>query len=212
MRACVLVMLPSDAPPGSALTFEMPKSRSLTRTDPSLRFARKRFAGFRSRWTIPAEWTSPSPSHACIAYSMASPIGSDGVDCRSESRSRPSRYSITRYGAPPSSVPTSETRATYSLWMRAAARASRRNRPTASGLADACELRMNFSATRCSSCRCVATTTQPMPPSPSSRLTRYLPASTVPGGNGIEAGDDEPGPEMVMSLRGEDAGPDTCRP
>ena len=55
---------------------------------------------------------------------------------------------------------------------------------------------MNLSATRCSSCRCVATTTQPMPPSPSSRSTRYLPASTVPGrerhrrgGSGERAGD-----------------------
>ena len=36
-------------------------------------------------------------------------------------------------------------------------------------------------ATRCSSPRWVAATTTPMPPSPRTLSTRYLPATTVPG-------------------------------
>ena len=66
MSACVLVMPTSGGPPIDA-SFEMPKSSSLTRTEPSERFARKRFAGFRSRWTIPAACASARPSQACIA-------------------------------------------------------------------------------------------------------------------------------------------------
>ncbi len=84
MSACVLVMPPSEEPPGAVATFEIPKSSSLTRTEPSLRRARNRFAGFKSRWTIPAAWASPRPSHACIAYSMASAIG--GVRRRLQER------------------------------------------------------------------------------------------------------------------------------
>ncbi len=65
MSACVFVIPASDREPARAVIFEMPKSSSFTRSEPSLRFARKRFAGLRSRWTIPAACASARPSHAC---------------------------------------------------------------------------------------------------------------------------------------------------
>src|SRR5580658_822665 len=92
--------------------------------------------------------------------------------------SPPSRYSITMYGAP-SWVPTSRTRATCSLWIFTAARASRKKRWTISTLT-AIDGSKNLSATRCSRCRCVAAITMPIPPSPRTRSTRYFPATTSP--------------------------------
>ncbi len=67
MSACVLVIAISGVAPGAATSFEIPKSSSFMRTEPSVRRARKRFPGLRSRWTMPAAWASASPSHACIA-------------------------------------------------------------------------------------------------------------------------------------------------
>ncbi len=88
---------------------------------------------------------------------------------------------MTRNGVPsPSTVPTSLTRATYSLLTRAAMRASRRKRSTASVLRLASGSR-NFMATRCASPTCVAATTMPMPPSPMTSSTRYLSATRSPG-------------------------------
>ena len=40
--------------PWRGVTFEIPKSRTLTTDEPSARRARKMFAGFRSRCTMPA--------------------------------------------------------------------------------------------------------------------------------------------------------------
>ena len=51
------------ARPSSAFSFARPKSRILTR--PS--FVRKRFSGFRSRWTIPFSCAAASPCAICTA-------------------------------------------------------------------------------------------------------------------------------------------------
>src|SRR5262249_37250365 len=72
---------------------------------------------------------------------------------------------MTRYGAPLGIVPTSNTRATCSLRMRAAARPSCRKRPTTSLLASASGKR-NLIATCSPSCLCRAATTTPIPPRP----------------------------------------------
>jgi hypothetical protein len=43
---------------------EIPKSSTLTSGEPSALCATKRFAGFKSRWTIPSECASATASHA----------------------------------------------------------------------------------------------------------------------------------------------------
>ena len=98
---------------------------------------------------------------------------------RTWSRSSPSMYSMTMYGAPEGSVPTSMTRATCSQRIFAAARASRVNRSATLGWEDACG-NGNFSATRCSSSRCIAATTTPIPPTPRMRSTLKLARDDVP--------------------------------
>ena len=83
------------------------------------------------------------------------------------------------YGAPVSSRPTSVTRATCSLLIFTAARASRSKRATASALRSASGSR-NLIATASSSTRWCAATTTPMPPCPSTRSMRYFPARSCP--------------------------------
>jgi hypothetical protein len=70
--------------------------------------------------------------------------------------------------------------ATCSPAIFAAARASRTKRATASGLERPSDKR-NLRATFVSSCTWWAATTTPIPPAPSTRSTRYLPASRSPG-------------------------------
>ena len=124
MSALVLVRLtPAEVVPDSI--FEMPKSRTLTAGEPSARRAKNRLAGLRSRCTIPSEWACASASQACSTYRTASAMATRPQAAISSSRSRPSRYSSTMYGAPLSSVPTSRTRATCSLLIFAAIFASR---------------------------------------------------------------------------------------
>ena len=53
--------IPGSSPP-SVVSFEIPKSSSFTEGEPSALRVTKRFEGFRSRWTIPAAWTSASAS------------------------------------------------------------------------------------------------------------------------------------------------------
>src|SRR6266478_5584469 len=71
-------------------------------------------------------------------------------------------------------------RTTCSLWMPAAARASRKKRATAwaSWLTPGV---MSLMAMRWPSSMCSTRTTTPMPPAPRVDSTRYLPASTSPG-------------------------------
>ncbi len=70
---------------------------------------------------------------------------------------------MTMYGEPVSSVPTSMTRATCSLWIETAARASRRKRSVASSRF-AASGRRNLTATFCRKATWCAATTTPMPP------------------------------------------------
>jgi hypothetical protein len=57
--------------------------------------ATKRFAGFRSRWTIPIACASAIASQACSRKSTAVSTGSGPCCSRRSDRSPPSRYSIT---------------------------------------------------------------------------------------------------------------------
>ena len=174
----VLVIPNSGTAPGT-VTLEIPKSNTLTHGLPSTRRVTNKFAGLRSRCTMPRAWASAIASHACSKNSIASGTARAPLRRTHAPRSSPCRYSITMYGEPLSSVPTSDTRATCSLLILTAARASRAKRSTASGLASASGSK-NFSATRSSSCRWVAATTMPMPPWPSTRSIRNFPAKIWP--------------------------------
>jgi hypothetical protein len=50
--------------PSSATAFDTPKSSTFTSPDPSVRRVRKRFAGFKSRCTMPRACASATASHA----------------------------------------------------------------------------------------------------------------------------------------------------
>jgi hypothetical protein len=74
--------------------FEIPKSSTLT-TSRSPTVQRKRFAGLRSRCTIPSPWASCIAPAVCSTRSTARATGIAPVLPISASRSRPSRYSMT---------------------------------------------------------------------------------------------------------------------
>ena len=121
-RAPVCVLVPLVA----SRSLAIPKSRTLT--DPSR--VRKRFCGFRSRWTIPfslaAERTSRSPCAiaSTISAGMRLPRFS-----QSASSVAPSRSSMTRK-ADPSSATSSSRTATEPGWFTVLATyPSRRKRP-----------------------------------------------------------------------------------
>ena len=59
----VCVSAPSVGSPAPVI-FEMPKSSTLMMRRLSDRFARKRFDGLRSRWTMPSACASAMASHA----------------------------------------------------------------------------------------------------------------------------------------------------
>ena len=134
-----------------------------------------------SRWMIP---------EACAVCSAAQDLQGEvhraldveppALRARSCARSQPSRNSITRYGAPVGIRPTSNTLTTWSLSICEAATPSFTKRSTAPWSASTAGL-MNFSATGARRSMCVALATAPIPPSPSSCSTRYLPSSTSPG-------------------------------
>jgi hypothetical protein len=110
--------------------------------------------------------------------SAAVEIASGPFVASSVPRSWPPSSSITMNGQP-FSVPTSDTRHTFSPRSRADDCASRMNRSTTFWFVviDAC---MNLSATGVPSCKCVAANTMPIPPAPIMRSMRYLPATMVP--------------------------------
>ena len=86
---------------------------------------------------------------------------------------------MTRYGAPDGMRPTSKTFTTWSLSIWEAATPSFTKRSTAPCSASTAGL-MNLRATGARRIRCVAFATAPMPPSPRSFSTRYLPSRTSP--------------------------------
>ncbi len=94
IRAAVLVSDSSSTElPVSA--FEMPKSSTFTRREPSARRARNKLPGFRSRCTTPAACASAKASMACKTNSTASRIGKRATRRSSSAMSFPSRNSIT---------------------------------------------------------------------------------------------------------------------
>ena len=159
--------------------FEIPKSSTLISAVPSGRHVTNRFAGLTSRWTMPIACASASASQVWSTSSTAHGTGSRPRSTSSAPRSWPSRNSMTMYGMPDSNVPTSDTRATYSLLSFTAACASRMNRSVASRSSDT-SCRSILIATRSLSCRCVHSATTPMPPWPRIDSTRYFPRKTVP--------------------------------
>ena len=179
--------------PGSL--FEMPKSSTLSSGVPSAPRVRKRFAGLRSRWTMPSACASASASQACEHH--VDDLPDRQLLAREARRDRRPR------GTP------SPCTARRSRACRRRARARRARFEPHGGARLAQEalddlLRSpstsgsrNLIATGWSSCRCVAATTTPMPPWPSTRSTRYLPANTDPIGtigmtvvNGLAARND----------------------
>ncbi len=126
MRDPSAVRLCASTPVAGA--FEMPKSSTFTSTESSMRRVAKRFAGLRSRCTMPSACASATASHAWRTRPATAGTGIGPSRRRTSERSMPTRYSMTMYGAPFSSAPTSRTRATCSLVSATAARASRRKR------------------------------------------------------------------------------------
>lgn len=98
MSACVRVMAMSEPDADRPVSLEIPKSSTLTACSPSDRTTQKRFAGFRSRWTIPIAWASAIASQACSTNSTACSTGNAPRSLSHAERSRPSRYSMTMYG------------------------------------------------------------------------------------------------------------------
>ncbi len=147
---------------------------------PSGSTSRNRFAGLRSRWTMPFACASAIASQAWSRYSAASASGSAPLFSMTDARSEPVRCSMTMYGAPESSLPWSWTFITCLLWSCAAACASRSNRSTAPFTATARGC-ITLIAKRLPSVTCRAATTIPIPPAPSTFSTRYFEATTSPG-------------------------------
>ena len=162
------------------VVFEIPKSRTLTRASRPGAGRRKRFAGLRSRWTMPSACASASASHAWSTKSTASLEGQRAAPPGRSPRSSPSRYSITMYGAPSSSVPTSSDARdvlAHDLGPPPAPRArSARPRPRSSRASG----RRNLSATRCSSSRCVRADDDPHPADAEDALDAVLAGDDIP--------------------------------
>ena len=72
-----VVVIPTPCPAIEVpVTFEIPKSSTLTDNEPSARRMTNRLAGFRSRCTMPSPCASAMASHACSANSTACSMGS----------------------------------------------------------------------------------------------------------------------------------------
>ena len=144
------------------------------------------FSGFRSRCTIPASCARTSARTIGTAISTARAAGMRAPASRPRN-GVPSRYSSTMYGVPSNSSTSWMT--TMLSWLsRAVVRASIRKRSVCSG-----ELVVrNFIATRRPSFVSRASTTRPMPPRPSSRMTSYAP-TRKPVGSWAALVDSSPG-------------------
>ena len=144
-----------------------PKSVSRTRPPSSTRM----LAGFTSLWTSPRAWAAASPA-ATAAPTRATSRGGTGSPGRSRSaRVPPEMYSMTRYGAGPSSR-TAWTGTTWSPRTAAAARASRANLRRAEGLAARAGA-ITLTATTRSRAGSRARRTTPIPPRPMTSKTSY---------------------------------------
>ena len=151
----------------SVVTLEMPKSSTLTTGGPSRSCARNRFAGLRSRWTMPARAPRRGPR---------TPGGRSSTACATAAGRAPRRaareiaalevlhHHVRRAVVELADVEDARDVLALELGRRPAPRArSARRRPGARRRSG----RRNLMATRSSSSRCVAATTTPMPPAPS---------------------------------------------
>ncbi len=162
--ALVRVSPPSpSAPP----TLAMPKSRSIGCTTPGLGTESIKLPGLRSRWTIPAAWVAATADSTGSIRSTADVTGSASSRRRRAVNVSPSRYSITRKGAPPS-IPTSNTPTMCGCSRAAVACASWRKRAFISGCCAmfGCS---TLTATRLPRGLRVASYTAPKAPAPSAR-------------------------------------------
>ncbi len=108
---------------------------------------------------------------------------------------------MTMNVAPFGSVPISKTRTTFSLWIDAAARASRMKRAVAPERSAFCGAR-NLIATLRPREVSSAPSTTPIPPRPMMASTRYFPSSTSPGcGSWFMGGANGPGRVLFMGSR-----------
>ncbi len=112
-------------------SFEIPKSSTFSRGDPSGRRGDEEVGGLEIAMNDPDRAPRRAPRTPAASGRRAGRWSAAGAG--SLTRSVPSRYSSTMYGAPVSSEPTSSTRATCSLLRRTTAWASRRKRCTTSG-------------------------------------------------------------------------------
>ncbi len=149
----------SEPAASSPNTFARPKSRSFA----SPRSVTNTFAGFRSRCRIPAAWAASSASATCEPSSSTRSVGNGRPDTRCLSV-WPCIRSMAMKGFP-SCSPRSYTTQMWGWLSAEAARASRRNRSSASGLSSASG--RNFSATFRPRFRSSASYTTPIPPPPS---------------------------------------------
>ena len=145
-----------------AMTFEMPKSSSLTWSSSP---TRKMLSGFRSRWMICLPWAAPTARSVCRMIFIARGSSSGPSRLIASASGWPCRSSITTYSRPSAAVPISLMSMMCGLPMRLAASASRLNRVIAS-LSAAYFSSISLMATRLPSSTCSASYTTPMPPRP----------------------------------------------
>ena len=118
----------------SSVVLAMPKSSTLTKSAVPSRTVRKMFSGLRSRWMMPAACAAESARQIWVAMRSARATSSAPSRSITEPSSTPSRYSITKYAEPSVVVPESVTSTMCGWPIFDAARASRRNRSTRSGI------------------------------------------------------------------------------
>ena len=118
----------------ASVVFAMPKSSTLTTSAAPSRVIRKTFSGFRSRWTMPCACAAASARQIWLAIRSARAVSTAPSRSMMFPSSTPSRYSITKYTLPSLVVPESVTSTMFGCPIFEAARASRRNRSTRSGM------------------------------------------------------------------------------
>jgi hypothetical protein len=88
----------------SPLACEMPKSVILTTPSTRPPWPMRMFAGFTSRWTMPAAWVAASASATCAPICAAWSTRSSPSSASTAARLREGRYSMTSHGWPSSSA------------------------------------------------------------------------------------------------------------
>jgi hypothetical protein len=92
---CVSVCGSSSSSSASAASLAMPKSRTLTKGGASLRWTMKMFAGFKSRWMMPAWCAASTAAEICSMTETARAVSSGASWAKTSRKVLPSRSSIT---------------------------------------------------------------------------------------------------------------------